>query len=403
MKKLYTLLLATAATSIAQAQITLNASSYTNVVITGDTTGVITADRPVLEPSATAQLFDFTGIGYGNTRYYSLQATGANAAFPNAGFWENRGYQQGADSFESKRWSGITPTGIVRFGESMDRQAISLRGVPGGTTNDSLIVLAQNSAYTTPYTLIPFPTTYGDSWSSDFSYDVNMELTLGATYQQATFRQKTSVSYDFAANGFGHFEAIKVDNGYGQAEVLMVRVSSKGVDSFFVNGAPAPAGLLTTLGLTQNRTTFIYFDELFRPNEVSPLVLYNYGNDGTFTNVVSNSVHQDRMAFATNISEITRSGNLEGPEAKLYPNVLDGQQNEINLYLPTAKAGNYTYAINNAEGKVVYQANTIIEKDGKAIVTIALPTNLINGAYWLRLSTAAGKEITVQPLRYTAQ
>jgi hypothetical protein len=402
MKKLYLLLFATTFAAGAQAQITLNASAYTNLHITSDTFGEVTADRPVLEPLSTAQTFDYTGVGYGNTRYYSRQATGTNATFTNATYWEDRGYKQGADSFDSKRWSGVTANGIIRFGESMDRQVISLHGVPGGTSNDSLVVLAQDAAYSTPYRLIPFPATYGDSWGDDFSYDVNMELTLGATYQQVAFKQKTSVSYDFAAAGFGHFDMIKLDNGFGQAEVLMVRVSSVSVDSFFVNGSPAPTGLLTTLGLTQNRQTKIYFDELFRANEVTPLVLYNYGSDATYTTVASNQVHQDRLAFAANVSELTKAPYADGNEAKLFPNVL-GANAEATLYLPNAATGNYTYVITNTEGKIVYKASRLVEKDGKAQLNIALPTNMINGAYWLKLYTATGKEITVQPMRYTAE
>lgn len=215
MKKLYALLLAMSGAGIAQAQITLDASSYTNLTIIADTVGVIGADRPDLTPSSTSQFFDFNFIGYSPQGYYYEQASGTNAAMPNATYWESRGYQQGADSFKSKRWSGITPTGITRFGESIDRQVVSLRGVTGGTPDDSLVILAQDAVYSTPYKLIPFPTTYGDSWSSDFTYEVNMELTLGAGYVQAPFVQKSSVSYDFECVGFGHFEMIKRDDGYG--------------------------------------------------------------------------------------------------------------------------------------------------------------------------------------------
>ena len=402
MKKLYALLFTAGIAVSAHAQITLDAAAFTNLHITSDTFGEINADRPVLEPSSTAQTFDFSFVGYANIRYYSIQATGTNAAFPDATYWENRGYKQGADSFDSKRWSGVTSTGIIRFGESIDRQVVKLHGVPGGTANDSLVIFAQNAAYSTPYKLIPFPTTYGDSWNSDFYYEVNMELNLG-TYQQEAFKQKTSVKYDFSADGFGHFEMIKLDNGFGQAEVLMVRVASTSVDSFFLNGAPAPTGLLTTLGLTQNRITKIYFDELFRANEVTPLVLYNYGNDATYTNVASNQVHQDRLAFAANVSELTRAPYADGNIAKLFPNIWNANTSEASLYLPTATAGTYTYSIANIEGKIIYTAKREIEKDGKAQLNIMLPQNMVNGAYWLKLHNAAGKEITVQPLRYMAE
>lgn len=402
MKKLYTLLLAAGLAASAQAQITFTMSSFNHANVT-DTFMQITADRPVLEPSTTSQFFDFNFVGYGNTRYYSLQDVGTNPAFPDATFWENRGYQQGADSFLSKRWSGVTASGITRFGESIERQVVRLNGVPGGTANDSLVILAQDAAYSTPYKLIPFPSTYGDSWNSDFYYEVNMELTLGSTYQQAEFKQKTSVSYDFDAVGFGHFEMIKWDNGFGQAEVLMVRVASETVDSFFVNGAPAPTGLLTTLGLTQDRHSKIYFDELFREQEVNPLVLYNYGNDATYTNVTSNQVHQDRLAFAANVSELTRAPYADGNEAKLFPNIWNTTTSAATLYLPAATAGTYTYSIANIEGKIIYKAKRDIETNGKAQLNITLPEGMVNGAYWLKLQNANGKEITVQPLRYMAE
>lgn len=386
MKKIFTVFCSCVLATSAHAQITFDANSFANLVVTSDTFGKISNSAPVLTTGANQQ-YNMLGLAYMSTKYYSEQLTGANPFASGNGFNEGRGYEHGTLKFDSKRWSAMTANGIERFGEEVPRQALSLvaLGVPGAVSTDSLIILAQNAPYTVPYAIIKFPSTYQSTWNTDFSYTVNMELTFaGGGYNAAPMQLKVRTQYDFEIVGWGHAELALLDGTFGECDVLMERISATTIDSLFINGAPANGTVTGYFGFTQNRTSNLYFDELFRVNEVNALVLYNYGSDASFTNVADSRVHQLRVPFATsvpNVAPLTYNG-----EMNLYPNPVEKGET-LNMYMPPAlyaQTGAYKYTVCDIMGRTL-ASGTVQggQRNTGFTLPVQIPGKLASGNYWL--------------------
>lgn len=386
MKKLYAFSFALLSWATGKAQITIDQSSYPALVIAADTFGSIQGGAPSLD-TGTNREWDFTGVAYENVKYYSEQMTATNPNLPNATWWERRSYKPGTlDSirFQTRRWSGITPAGLMRIGEDMDRKAIWL-GQFGGTfsAGDSLVILQQDVPYSPAYPLIKFPATYNSNWTAGFDFVVNMELTYAnAGLNKAPFVYKSHIDYEFDIPGWGKALTKKFDGTLGEAEVLMERISGTTTDSFLLNGSPAPINILSSLGLTQNKVTNNYFDELFRINEVNALVLYLYGQDNTFQNVQSSQVQMLRL-WPANVKAVSKDGSMS-----LYPNPVNGDR-KLTIKLSNPPSTNSDYKITRIDGAVVSTGK--FAASGKNELEILLPASITNGIYWLTLTNNEGK------------
>lgn len=398
MKKFYAFAMAMLAVGAVSAQITLNQSSYSSAVVGPDTFADAQLPVPQLNPGSTEQEWDFTGVQYSNTRYYSEQFTGSNANLPDATWYGPRSTKLGAlDSIRLKtnRWSGITATGFMRIGETTERYAIGLGqfGSPFVAT-DSLVVLAQDAPYSQPYPLIKFPATYNSSWQSTWSLTINMELTaqnLAGGLNHAPFQYKSTTDYNFSVPGFGKASVILYDGSMTDfVDVLLERISGVTTDSFFLNGTPAPTPVLSALQLTQNKITNSYFAELFRPQEINALVLYTYGTDATFTNVSTAQIHILRIPFRTSVQSVSADGKMV-----LYPNPVNNSR-QINVKLASTANGNYRYKLSQITGAVSGEGTVMA--NGSNELKIDLPSSLANGVYWLTLSNDKG-EVATAPFR----
>ncbi|WP_276135227.1 T9SS type A sorting domain-containing protein [Polluticoccus soli] len=396
MKKLYAFAIAMLGAGAAFAQITLTQSSYSSAVIGSDTFADAQLPVPQLAPGSAAQEWDFTGVQYSNTRYYSEQLQGTNSNLPGASWYSSRNTKMGAlDSLRLKtnRWSGITATGFMRIGETTERYAIGLGqfGAPF-IASDSLVILAQDAPYSQPYPLIKFPATYNSSWQSTWSLTVNMELTFQAqSLTSAPFQYKSTTDYNFSVPGFGKASVILYDGSMTDfVDVLLERISGVTTDSFFLNGSPAPAPVLGALQLTQNKITNSYFAELFRPQEINALVLYTYGNDATYTNVSTAQIHILRIPFRTSVQSVSADGKMV-----LYPNPV-GNSRAINVKLASTANGNYRYKLSQITGAVSGEGTVLA--NGSNELQINLPSTLANGVYWLTLSNDKG-EVATAPFR----
>lgn len=378
MKRIFTSAFALFLAGNLSAQITLDQAAYSNVNITSDTFGHINGTTPALDTGANI-LWDLTQVTYENVRYYSVQDVGSVAGFPTASFYGQRRYSIDSLKFDSKRWSRISATGVERVGEEIKRQALSLKLIApalNAGTGDSIIVLEQNAAYSVPYPLIKFPATYGSSWSSTYSLSVNMNITLGTTYVNEPMEYRTTTDWDFKVVGYGKVQMRRLDNtGYGEDDVLMLRITGTTKDSFFIGGTPAPHYILSAMNITQGKVTNNNFDELFRKNEVTALVLYSYGNNN-FTTANYGEIHQLRIPFPASVESVSADKKMV-----LYPNPIRGGQ-QLHVKLPAVKSGNYNYKISRIDGAIA--ATGFAAGNGNEL-SVDLPSTLTGGVYWLSL------------------
>jgi hypothetical protein len=386
------LTLACGGLAVAQS-ITLDQNSYTGMVVATDTFGRVTQSLNNIDTGAN-KVWDFSTVIYENTTYYNEQVVATNANFPGATYHAGRRYTLGTNSFQfdTHRWSGITPVGFERIGESIDRQAIPLVGVlPGALATDSLVIKQQEVPYSTSYPLIKFPATYNSSWSATFDFEVEMELTY-STYNHAPFKYKLTTEYAFRCPGWGKAFMVQKNDPtvYGEDKVLLVRIEGKTTDSFYLNGAPASISLLTTMGLQQNKTANSYWDELFRDMEVNALVLYIYGSNA-FVNPSSAEIHQLRVPFPDNIKSISADGRMA-----LYPNPVKAG-GQLQIKLANATAGQYQYSLSSISGMTTAGGTTTAK--GNEPLQLTLPQSLSNGIYWLTLRHN-GEVIGTAPFRY---
>lgn len=381
MKSIFTLSLLSLAIS-ASAQITLNQSSYsswrarTAIAYPVDTS----ITRPTITPSTNAS-WNFSSVTYDTTNVQAYEkGVFSSSVFPNATFYDYMDYQiSGPLRYRVRQAGALTAGGFVFYGQSMTRQALSIGAISGGAT-DSLVFPQQNISFSSNLTTIKFPATIGSTWSSNYDFATNFNLTIAAfSFNNTPCQRKTRIMRNDAVVGWGSM-IVKDSLGAAStpANVLMVKTATTSTDSFFVNGLPAPVQLLTAFGLSQGQMTNRYEYQFYRAGELMPLVQAGY-SDSTFASSQMEymDVHVGSEA-AQSVREINSVSGL-----MVYPNPVRNQ----TLYLQIADRSilQLGYQLININGQVVDKGTVNLQNGGAQLQAEAFRTP---GIYYLQISGA---------------
>ena len=172
-----------------------------------------------------------------------------------------------------------------------------------GNPNDSIFFPEQGWLWGSPKVIMKFPFTYQDSWSSISGRQTNFQITV----TQAGLNKANAmhiyyiVRHDTIA-GYGKMR-LYTENGPSQYyDVLVDQISEFAVDSFYLNGAPAPSFILTPFGMSQGQITdgrnrlnvyregsFIYlFSTFYGPNDHGTTPLGEFINTDNLVTSTSN-------------------------------------------------------------------------------------------------------------------
>ena len=219
-----------------------------------------TAAASVTVPSAGEnQTWDFStlaeSISYNESGANYLTPT--NIAFPTAsyGFAASTAWAAGGSVspyVASTEYTKISDAGVYKLGYSQNAATTITIASLGATINYP----AQNLNYTgtTEYPSVLFPAKFGNApvvtsglvFTSN--YTVNAAA-FGLSNTPGQTKKTTTVTSEIIGSGIANFK------GIGKVRVLVAKNSYSDKTNYFLGGAPAPAALLTNLGLVDGAIT----------------------------------------------------------------------------------------------------------------------------------------------------
>ncbi|MCS7073462.1 MAG: T9SS type A sorting domain-containing protein [Bacteroidia bacterium] len=152
-----------------------------------------------------------------------------------------------------------------------------------GNPADSITFPVQTQPTTGLNKLLDFPVTAGTSWTNTYSIQENFLLKIAMFgFNNAPGYRKSIYNVSYQVVGWGSMR-VPTSNGPSMLySVLMVNITQSRVDSFYINGAPAPPMLLSAFGLTQGATTISYNTNFYRNTFQNPFFSMVM-TDGTFS------------------------------------------------------------------------------------------------------------------------
>lgn len=329
----------------ANAQITLNQSSYSSWLPGGDSVQLVTGNLPV--PGANMTI-DLSSAAYGNAYAYNWPAM-TNPAFPAATYGRSFIDVVLSSTNNGLWWSstqlrGNTATGINVYGEQVERQAIALITAP----TDSFVTPAQTVTYSAPRSIVQFPATYQSTWSNSYQYSVNSTITIAAyNLNNVPFSRVSYVTTKDSVAGWGKMRIKKVaGNNSAYMDVLAIKTKISSKDSLMMGGTPAPPSMLGAFGFTQGAINEGYYISWYRAGEVTPLLQVSY-TDNTYSTVKQAEVQQKRIPAATSVRNITAGSGFT-----LYPNPAAPGSN-VHIDLGETPSGLWDYELLNTAGQII--------------------------------------------------
>ncbi|MCO6460930.1 MAG: T9SS type A sorting domain-containing protein [Saprospiraceae bacterium] len=362
------------------AQITITKDNFDDWKPVADSLRKITDNSPVpdLQPGENIE-WDLTGLEYFNdTIYFYAHSDTEYPAFPKGRFdWGVYYIINSAMRYATNLVGSIDDDGIHFYGEHLDRQAIGI-GALSGSAGDSLVFIIQDIPYSAFRTELPLPVTMGSNWSSDYNFTTNFNLTVQAYgLNKVPCQRKTQFVSQDEVVGWGKMR-VKDNNGKASAYMDVLQVKSVGysIDSFFLNGAPAPVPLLTAFGIAQGQHFNRYDYYFYRPGQLTPLATFEYA-DGSFASnkVTDAKIHVLNLEYPSGLKNMPENSKVEA-----YPN--PSVNGDFKVSISDRTIGEMDYRIVSMTGKTI--------STGKMHFTNGVSSindkNLQNpGIYFLRL------------------
>jgi hypothetical protein len=383
-----TLLLATffSLSLTASAQLTLNSANAPTVAICQQNDTLKRLKLSGIVPSfagATNATWDLTVMGDSSSFFYD-NGPYSGSAFPTATFTQPGAYPFSLLIYYVDAIYDVTPTGIINYGEHIERQALSLAGVSGATT-DTLTFLQQDIPYTSNPKDLKYPCTMGTTWTEEISYSTNFELTVlayGLDHTPGERRSHLTRAYNVI--GWGKMRVNTPSGPSAYMDVLEIEISHLVIDSFYLGGAPAPPTLLSAFGTSQGQVSETNYRRFYRAGELAELARVTY-SDNTYSTIQGVSVHKQRLQMATTgIAENEMERGLV-----VYPNPVTGTSFKLAMGNAAKSA---TYGIFNILGQEV--AKGVVSANGIASLDERIPS----GNYVIKILTDEG-QLKVAQLR----
>ncbi|RYZ25334.1 MAG: hypothetical protein EOP49_44760, partial [Sphingobacteriales bacterium] len=361
MKKTLTLLgLGLLTATAVQAQITINQSSFAGWSAGTDSVRYLTnlTALPAL-PQGPNQTWDLSSINFSAPNAALDYNAGTNAAFPGASFSSELFFSIGAGiDLTSNIWWNNAATSLQQPGETMIRQAYGL-GAVTMTNTDSLVFPNQINLYSTPRTVLQYPATFGTNWATNYVSETDFQLTVAAFgLNQAP---GSRISYNQEVDTVIGWGKMRLKNAAGTIsgymDVIQVKTHVNSIDSFYINGSPAPATMLSAFGLTQGMETDYFSVAYYRVGEITPL-LEVYYNNSNYTSPSSVMAHMLRHATPNAILDVNIDAAIS-----TFPNPVTTGMFQVTLPEST---GSWTYELLNTLGQVT--ASGSLEVNGKQAV-----------------------------------
>jgi hypothetical protein len=374
MKKQLLILSVILSPGLLKAQITLTQANAPTVSIltTSDTANSVKllATYPDLSAKTNAT-WDMTLVK-DSLLFSTFNGAITSAVFPNATFTIKKEYSfAGSLKYFTQAMLAVTANGVVQYGESINRQAISLAAVSGGA-NDSLIFPKQDVIFSADKVEIKYPCGMGTTWVSSPKFTTNFGITIASLgLNKTNGKRQSELTVTNTVVGWGKMRVNdKGGNPTEYMDVLQLQIENSIKDSFFLAGKPAPTALLNAFGLTQGQVSKSYERQFLRKGEFRPLVEISY-TDNTYSKKNFCEVHKQRFQAAAGTTDVTTN------HFEVYPNPVTDYSFMIGG--DDLKKGNLKFILLNSLGQEVIGAE--VPSNGE----VNLSESISSGLYQLQL------------------
>jgi hypothetical protein len=350
------------------AQITLTQTSYPSLLVGTDSLKKSTYNSSFPSLAAiTVGLWDMNVVTDTTPVFYSYRVAAAGYQYA-----DSNTYKFSYISYKGNSLTNITAAGILEYGTNIGGNAYGLGAITSDPM-DSLTVPNQNILYSNPRIKLSFPTNSSSYWASSYSSDLNFQISLSFLgLSHATGIARSYYLERDSVTGWGKMSVKDaIGNPSSYFNVLQVQTIISKTDSFFINGVPATAIQLGSLGLTQGKKDTTYLQNYYREQEVTPLAQIKFKNS-SYIQPVSSTTHVQRLQQAA-VPMVIGSEKVV-----VFPNPV--ANNTVNLQLPTS--GDWTYVLTDMGGKIVL-SRRFSAIGGKS--QIILPPAIAEGTFNLKL------------------
>ncbi len=235
--------------------------------------------------------------------------------------------------------------GIYEIGTYTLPQVTPLTTITGNP-NDFIEFPGNASIFSTPVNILSFPHTYETSFTANYEYSTEFELTVAAFGLAATPGENVqSVVKTVETVGYGQL-ILPMTGGQSIAyDVLLVKEIITTTNNVFLGGAPAPQSLLDAFGVTQGQTAS-FSNYLFYAENFEEAIAHFIMNED-FTEVDQMFYDMDALELDTElgIADKEFSNSL-----KIYPNPASDQ---VTIAAAFDMASNKQITFYDIYGKVV--------------------------------------------------
>jgi hypothetical protein len=263
------------------------------------------------------------------------------------------------------------PTGVSQLGWAIGAQGYSLGG------SDSINIPTQYAQFSKPIYTQKFPMTIGTLINDNKLTVLNYNFTLSfaaAGLKNAPGVRRLYITQKDSIVGWGVFIRKSPTGTLLTDSVLVSSRVRTTVDSFFLNGAPAPDALVGGLGATQGRTVSASRYSVYLKNRAIATMVFIYSNANFSGTPFVTIEFGDALHTPTN--DLTIADN----RWSTYPNPV--YYGRINLTYTSEKEINFSLV--DALGQPVQRAILPANTSG-APVPVSLTTSLPTGLYFANL------------------
>lgn len=220
------------------------------------------------------------------------------------------------------------------------------------------------------------PASFQSSYSDTTRRPITTLLTVPALQLDEAMLVYTEIRYySDSVIGWG---TLKMPEDYGTYQVLLQKRTYTSIDSFLLEGQPAPPQLLDIFGVTQGRVSVTEEWTFHAPGVASNLMVFTQGAAGFET----------YYREASSVSHINENVAATLP-VNVFPNPVTGER--LGVAFEKASSSQWQLAISNGLGETV-QWFSLDQPAGPVRLELGLSAGLPSGGYYYQIFDEAGHQ-----------
>lgn len=368
-------------------QITIKRADYTVSGVNVDTTKYrdISIVGLAIPQRGNNRLWDYTTIKDTTTTRTTVNSPAAVASLPD-GFKDATFVSVPRPSFGTylladTQYRRLDTLGLYLLGHRRGKTAVSILAQTGSSSSDSLIFLPITSRYVSPPFLLKFPmtvTTLSKILVTDtLPYQIKWAAAGYTTAADILDVRRYEYTTEVVGWGTLRLRSPIVGNAPLEFGVLFERNTEYRLDSFFLNGTPAPKFVLDTFKLIQGKRD-------------TASALYNLRGIGVKRGILSFTMSNDETVITTANRIIEPSLNLQTGNTELVSNdvplsIFPNPTTEgVSFEFDKKTDGEWHLMIVNEAGQII-DLQSIKAPHGKITHTAHLDKSLPAGTYFTQI------------------